>query len=276
MAVDSLAAGVIEPSPAAPPSPRGRNRVDTALTVIGEILITAGVLLGLFVVWQLFYTDVQSGREQDAVLNSLDWVEPVVGVGQANSSGEITGELTVIPLIPEELKTYSPDGAPVMAQPEHTATFATLYVPRWGSDYIKPISQGVTRRDVLDRLGIGHYPNTAMPGAVGNFAIAGHRTTYGKPFADIDLLQVGDSLVVQTEDTWYVYKVTTMDIVAPTFVQAIADNPFDPSSSASTAMITLTSCHPKFSAAQRYIVHGDLVYWAPTGHGFPSEIVESA
>lgn len=276
MAVDSLAAGVIEPAPAAPASPRGRNRVDTALTIIGEILITAGVLLGLFVVWQLFYTDVQSGREQAAVLDSLDWVEPVVGVGQANPSGEITGELTVIPLIPEELKTYSPNGAPVMGEPAHTETFATLYVPRWGSDYIKPISQGVTRRDVLDRLGIGHYPNTAMPGAVGNFAIAGHRTTYGKPFANIDLLEVGDSLVVQTEDTWYVYKVTTMDIVQPTFVQAIADNPLEPGSSANTAMITLTSCHPKYSAAQRYIVHGELLYWAPAGHGFPSEIVENA
>ncbi len=276
MAVDSLAPGVVDPG--LPASGRGgsRRRLDVALGVVGEVLITAGVLLGLFVVWQLFYTDVQSDRAQDAVLDSLEWVEPVVGVGQNTGTDDITGELTVIPLIPEELKTYSPNGAPVMAQPAHTATFATLYVPRWGQDYIKPISQGVTRRDVLDRLGIGHYPNTAMPGAVGNFAIAGHRTTYGKPFADVDLLQVGDSLVVQTEATWYVYQVTSMDIVEPTYVQAIADNPLNPGSPATTAMITLTSCHPKFSAAQRYIVHGELVYWAPTGHGFPSEIVESA
>lgn len=276
MAVDSLARGVTEPSPTSSMARQRRSRLDTTLSVVGEALITAGVLLGLFVVWQLFYTDVQSEREQDAVLDSLDWVEPVVGVGQNTGSQEITGELTVIPLIPEEFKTYSPDGAPVMAQPAHTATFATLYVPRWGNDYIKPISQGVTRRDVLDRLGIGHYPNTAMPGAVGNFAVAGHRTTYGKPFADVDLLQVGDSLVVQTEATWYVYKVTSMDIVEPTFVQAIADNPLSPGSPATTAVITLTSCHPKYSAAQRYIVHGELLYWAPTGHGFPSEIVENA
>lgn len=277
MAVDALAPGKAGSGLPATPARKPRTGLDRALGILGEILITAGVLLGLFVVWQLFYTDVQSERAQDAVLETLDWVEPVVGVAAHNTGGqEVTGEITVVPIIPEELKIYSPNGAPVLGEPGFTKTFATLYVPRWGQDYIKPISQGVTRRDVLDRLGIGHYPGTAMPGQVGNFAIAGHRTTYGKPFSNIDLLQVGDNLVVQTEQAWYVYKVTSMDIVLPTFVQAIADNPNSPGSPATAAMITLTSCHPKFSAEQRYVVHGELLYWAPTGHGFPSEIVDLA
>ena len=94
-------------------------------------------------------------------------------------------------------------------------TFGALHVPRWGYDYVKPISEGTDRARVLDPLGIGHYTNTAMPGEVGNFSIAGHRTTYGKPFTDIQDLKVGDALVVQTDTAWYVYRVTSSEIVQP-------------------------------------------------------------
>jgi sortase A len=149
-------------------------------------------------------------------------------------------------------------------------------VPRWGFDYVKPISEGTSRARVLDPLGIGHYSDTAMPGQVGNFAIAGHRTTYGKPFTDIDQLQVGDALVVQTEDAWFVYRVTDSEIVAPSYLAAIAPTPREPGVAPTAAAITLTSCHPRYSAEQRFVVYGQLEYWAPTGHGFPSEIVEGA
>ena len=81
-------------------------------------------------------------------------------------------------------------------------------MPRWGHDYQQPISEGTNREKVLNVLGIGHYSGIAMPGAVGNFAVAAHRTTYGKPFSRINELQVGDALVVRTERTWYVYRVT--------------------------------------------------------------------
>ena len=259
-----------------PSTPRKSPRVlDTTLGVLGEVLITAGLILGLYVVWQLFYTDVLSGRSQDAALDQLEWAEsvrvPAIS-GDGTDSGASPG--VEVAVIPEDLKVYSPEGAPVMSEPSEATTFAALHVPRWGYDYVKPISEGTDRARVLDKLGIGHYSDTAMPGAVGNFAIAGHRTTYGKPFTDIQALEVGDPLVVQTEDAWYVYTVTGTTIVLPTYIAAISPVPGQPGVQPTAASITLTSCHPRFSAEKRYIVYGELQYWAPTGHGFPSEIVE--
>jgi sortase A len=115
-----------------------------------------------------------------------------------------------------------------------------------------------------------------MPGEVGNFAVAGHRTTYGKPFTDIATLEVGDSLVVQTEDAWYVYTVTGSTIQAPEYIAAISPVPGKPGEQPTAASITLTTCHPRFSAEQRFIVWGELKYWAPSGNGFPSELVDQA
>ena len=257
------------PEPIAPRPPR--KGLDRTLTYAGEILITVGVLLGLFVVWQLFYTDVQSGAAQDAVLDDLEWVQPVVAHG--DSGGEVP-DIDVVQFIPSDQMHFGAAGAPIVAAPGPAETFATLRVPRWGSDYIKPISEGVGRKEVLDKLGIGHYPGTVLPGQVGNFAMAGHRTTYGKPFADADKLQVGDALVVQTADAWFVYEVTATKIVKPTDVYVIGPNPLNPGSAPTGAYITLTTCHPKYSAAQRMIIHGELKYWAPVTAGMPPELYE--
>jgi sortase A len=273
MAIDSgVPAGLDAPTASAstPGSP-SRRGVDKALTYSGEILITVGVLLGLFVVWQLFYTDVQSGRAQEAALEELAWVEPVVAHGAA---GDDITDVDVVQLIPQDQMHFTPDGAPVVPAPAVGETFATLHVPRWGAGYVKPISEGVSRRDVLDKLGIGHYPGTVMPGQVGNFAVAGHRTTYGKPFADADKLLVGDALVVQTADAWFVYEVTASKIVQPWDVYVIGPNPLNPGNAPTAASITLTTCHPKYSAAQRMIIHGELLYWAPVGVGMPPELYE--
>jgi sortase A len=152
-------------------------------------------------------------------------------------------------------------------------TFATLTVPRWEGEPAHPVSQGTDRATVLDVLGIGHYENTAMPGDVGNFALAGHRTTYSKPFYRIAELQPGDALVVGTPDTWYVYAVTSTEIVSPDQVEVIAPVPGDPQAVPTERMITLTSCHPLYSDRQRYIVHGVLKYWMPASSGTPAELM---
>lgn len=243
-----------------------RDRL-SVVGVLGELLILAGALLALFVVWQLFYTDVQGERAQREVVENLDWVEPdvVAGIDAGAPDGPAT--------IPDELKFTDVD-PPAMDYPEFVETFATMMVPRWGEDYVKPITEGVTRADVLDPLGIGHYPDTALPGQVGNFAISGHRTTYGKPFADVSELEVGDPLIIQTEDAWFVYRVEEWEIVQPSQVEVIAPNPYAPGDAPTERMITLTTCHPKFSAAERWVVHGSLEYWAPTGNGVPAELLE--
>lgn len=279
MAVDAVTLSDGAASGRPTPS-RSRAIVDAALGLAGEVLVTAGVVLALYVVWQLFYTDVQSGRTQSAVLDGIEWPEPVrvpddVAAG-TQGEDDAPPAADVVPVLPDDAKVFTPEGAPVLGDQDVRATFAALHVPRWGPDYVRPVSEGTSRAEVLDKLGIGHYEGTAMPGAVGNFAIAGHRTTYGKPFSDINTLETGDALVVQTADAWYVYRVTGSTIETPDYIAAIADVPGTPGVAPTVASITLTTCHPKFSAEKRYIVWGELEYWAPTGLGYPSELVEAS
>ncbi len=236
----------------------------TAVGVVGELLITAGVLLGLFVVWQLWWTDVVAARAQADVVRELDWVQAVPDAG--------TGAAPEPSPDPEPEDPRRHDPAPVLPEPAHATTFATLLVPRWGPDYLALVSQGTSRRDVLDVLGVGHYEGTAMPGGLGNFAVAGHRVTYGKPFNRIEELQVGDPLVVQTEAAWYVYRVTGAEVVAPRDVDVILPVPRQPSATPTTAMMTLTTCHPMYSARERYVVHAELDYWMDVADGVPEEL----
>jgi sortase A len=256
---DAAPADAKTPAHAAP----SRHRRSVAAAVvggIGELLITLGVILGLFVVWQLWWTDVVADREQARIVAELDWaVEP----------DDLLPRPTPTPT--EELIEHR-DAAPAIAEPAHATTFATLRVPRWGADYLRPISQGTTKQDVLDTLGIGHYEGTAMPGGIGNFAVAGHRVTYGKPFNRIEELQVGDALVVQTEEVWYVYRVTGALVVQPEQVEVIAPVASQPGATPTEAVMTLTTCHPMYSARERYIVHATLDYWLWTEDGIPPEI----
>src|SRR5680860_1298785 len=103
-----------EPGPDARPTARPTRRsIDHVLVLVGEILITAGVILGLFVVWQLFYTDVQSGRTQSAALDELTFPEmPRVAAGTDTGETAEPDAPELVELIPDELKVYSPNGAP--------------------------------------------------------------------------------------------------------------------------------------------------------------------
>lgn len=235
--------------------PRRGGVGNAILGVVGELLITLGLVLGLFVVWQLWWTDVEADQIQ------------------AELSQEFDRELTQSPAI---VGTPQTDAPPVDLAPLDATTFARLWVPRWGTDgdpYVRTISEGVDRATVLDVLGIGHYPDTAMPGEVGNFAIAGHRQSHGKPFYAIDQLQEGDALIVETATAWYTYRVTSSQIVLPSEVSVIAPNPINPSEPAVQPMITLTTCHPLFSTKERYVVHGVLESWIPRESGMPAELV---
>jgi sortase A len=244
------------------------------LGVVGELLITAGVLLLAFLVWQLWWTDVQGNRAQAEIVRNLDWAQaPTAAPSAAPSTGATAPTATARPVIAAPRRGEDP---PVEAEPSLLTTFATLQVPRWDGEPQRPVSEGVDKATVLDALGIGHYPGTAMPGAIGNFAMAGHRTTYAKPFNRVAELQVGDPIVVRTASTWYVYRVTSTQIVRPQDVEVIAPVPGKPGVAPTERSITLTTCHPMFSASQRFIVHGVLDYWAPVLDGVPAEIAGGA
>ncbi|HWS58734.1 MAG TPA: class E sortase [Actinotalea sp.] len=236
---------------ATPRAPVARRPLSTALGVLGEVLITLGVLLGLFLVWQLWWTDEVGARAQAAVVAELDWEPPTVAPSTA--------------ALPRR------DDAPVIAEPAFGTTFATLQVPRW-DPVERPISQGTDKSQILDALGIGHYERTAMPGGIGNFAVAGHRTTYGKPLNRVEELVLGDPLVVRTQDTWYVYRVSATQVVDPRQIEVIAPVPGDPAAVATEATMTLTTCHPMFSARERFVVHAVLDYWMPVVDGSPVEL----
>ena len=240
--------------------------------VVGELLITVGVLLFGFLVWQLWWTDVQGNRAQAEIVREVVRATPPAPTPQPS------GTPAVVIAKPRH------DEPPVMKEPAHAVTFATMQVPRWDGEPERPISQGTDRPTVLDPKGVGHYEGTAMPGGVGNFAVAGHRTTYAKPFNRIAELKKGDAVVVRTNtmdggdgtDTWYVYKVVSTQIVAPTDVAVIAPVPNEPGATPTERMMTMTTCHPMFSARERYIVHLVLDYWAPVSSGTPAELVKGA
>jgi sortase A len=246
--------------------------------VVGELLITAGVLLGLFVVWQLWWTDVIAGQAQQRIVADLGWPSalPIVPDPTSTATADPTGDPTADPTsdptsTPPPAPVQNRTPAPVIKEPRHATTFAVLFVPRWGGKAM-PISEGTTKHDVLDALGIGHYEHTAMPGAIGNFAVAGHRTTYAKPFNRVAELKVGDPIVVRTPDTWYVYRVVSTEIVKPTDLAVIAPVADHPGRVPTEATMTMTTCHPMFSGRERFIVHSVLDYWVGVSQGTPVEL----
>ena len=217
----------------------------------GELLVTLGVLVLLFAAWQLWWTDVVSNRAQTQIVDSLD-------ATFARKGAEATSAPLPANGIPDALND---EGA-----------FAVLRIPRFGDDYARPIIEG-TGRDVL-ALGVGPYVGTAGPGQVGNFALAGHRTTFGRPLHDIDRLADGDLVVVETAATVHVYEVASREIVFPSDVEVIAPVPSDAGAAPTAAVLTLTSCHPKFSATQRFVVHANLVESVPRAEWGPARLAE--
>lgn len=209
------------------------GRAAGVVGVVGEVLVTLGGLVLLFVVWQLWWTDVESDRAHAATVSSLEQ-EFAKAPGDAGAGG----------------------GGATSAALEGDA-FAVVRIPRFGADYARPLVEGTSATELAQ--GLGHYVGTAGPGEVGNFAIAGHRTTYGKPLAQIDSLRRGDEVIVETAEGESVYAVTTHEIVRPWESDVIAAVPGDPGAKPTKAMLTLTSCHPRFSAKQRWIVHAELV-----------------
>ena len=232
---------------------RAGHAVRTATGVLGELLITAGVLLLLFVAWQLWWTDVRADAAQEERTDELqqDWGDDFA---------------------PDDLPPDLGD-PPEPAVPAAGEAFAIVHVPRFGAGYQpRPVLEGIGTS--LLEEGVGHYPQTALPGAVGNVALAGHRVTYGKPFNQVAELVEGDAVVLETEDAWFTYRVTSREIVSPREVDVIAAVPGDPTAVPTQRMLTLTTCHPMFSARERYVVHAVLDGWQPRSAGEPAALTE--
>jgi sortase A len=220
---------------------------------LGELFITLGLLVLLFVSWQLWWTDVTANREQAATIQTLEREFRPPALLEHRAADPVADPLATLTKVP------------------FGQAFAIIRIPRFGADYARPVLQG-TDHDTLTQ-GIGHYSGTAFPGQVGNFAVAGHRTTYGKPFATIDLLQKGDIIVVETKARYLVYAVDRHVIVTPDQVEVIAPVPQQPGVRPKQAWLTMTACHPRYSASQRYIVFARLLKAIPRAAGLPASFM---
>lgn len=218
---------------------------------LGELLITAGLVLLLFVAYQLWWTNVEAHRAADQVADSIrdQWAHP-------HQSTAITGGGS---------KAKGPRAV------DFGKGFAFLHIPRLGRDWSVPVVQGVELSDLA--RGVGHYPETAGPGDVGNFAVAGHRATNGEPFAYLDKVRAGDSVVAETRKRWYTYVVDKTRIVAPTATWVLDPVPGKPNAEPTQRLLTLTTCNPRWASYERLIVFGHLVESRPKADGPPEVLM---
>ena len=149
------------------------------------------------------------------------------------------------------------------AEPELHKGFALIYIPRLKDKVWElPITRGVDPEDLIS--GLGHYPDNALPGEKGNFAMAGHRATYGEPLANIDQLRQDDEVIIQTAGNWYVYKLVLDEIVEPDAMWVLDENPGGiVNKTGVEEMITLTTCHPRWGSTERWIWWGVLTEVLP-------------
>jgi sortase A len=197
-------------------------RLRALLKVFGELSMTAGAVLLLFCCYLLWGTGAYTDRQQE-VLQEQVLLQP-----EPKKLGKIKLGRAV----------------------------ALIRIPKLGDEYKYAIVEGVDSAHL--REGPGHYPGTAMPGDVGNFVLSGHRTTYSAPFNRIDELKRGDDIVIDTRKARYTYRVVAKQVVLPTRMDVIEPVPQRPDVTPTRAMITLTTCHPEYSARQRLVVFGEL------------------
>ncbi|MET9294492.1 class E sortase [Streptomyces sp. NPDC003077] len=219
-----------EPSAPPPPSRRTRGRIATAVSVFGELLITIGVIMALFVVYALWWTNVLADREANEQGDQMrkQWAQQPKGPGALDTQGGI----------------------------------GFLHVPSMTGGEIL-VEKG-TDLDVLNKGVAGYYTapiKSALPqDAKGNFTLAAHRDGHGAKFHNIDKIKKGDPVVFESKDTWYVYKVyATLPETSKFNVDVLQNVPKESGKRKPGRYITLTTCTPVYTSNYRYIVWGELV-----------------
>ncbi len=192
----------------------------------GKTLIASGVLILLFVAYQLWGTGLHEARAQDDLEDSFSRITVPTTVPGAETPDTIP---------------------PTTLPPVEGAAIGRIVIPKANVD--KYIVEGVGVEDL--KKAPGHYPGTPMPGEPGNSAIAGHRTTYGAPFYDLSDLVVGDPIMVTTGVGEFRYEVIESVVVSPEAVEVL--------NSTDDNRLTLTTCNPRYSAAERLIIKAKLV-----------------
>jgi len=209
-----------------------------ALGVIGKILIGAGVVILLFAAYQVWGTSLQESHTQTALRKTF--VHDAKSTQLEKALSEAAAD--------DKLPTGPPILAPTTAAPSEGQPVGDIRIPKIGINQI--VVEGTNTQDL--RKGPGHYTGTPLPGQAGNSAIAGHRTTYGHPFYNLDGVATGDPIVLTTVQGIFVYDAVNQEVVQPNDNSVLKDSP--------GAMLTLTTCNPRFSATSRLVVVAKLVH----------------
>ncbi|MGC5028338.1 class E sortase [Micromonospora sp. DT229] len=223
------------------------SRVRTGLRFGGELLITFGLVVLLFAGYEIWGKSAIVDAHQDELSQQL-----------AQAWAPETDPTVAAPASPSASASPKP---PVQGKP-----IAGLYIPKFDKEWI--VVEGVTQKDI--RYAPGHYPDSVMPGQVGNFSVAGHRNR--ATFWRLDELRKGDPIIVQSRDEWYVYQVTENLIVKPHQVEVVAPVPGRPGAKPTKKMLTLTTCNPKFDNYERLIIHAELTRTQSKDQGRPAEL----
>lgn len=205
------------------------------LHVAGELLVTLSALIFLYLIYNAWFSNV-TAQAQTAEL-----AEEIQQIYQLHDAK---------PLSPSE-------STPVVVSGEQVSPIGLLYIPRlqdkvWGL----PIVDGVGARELS--LGVGHYISTELPGQLGNFAIAGHRATHGEPFAYFERLKTGDLVYVRTQQGWFEYQLFEQKKIKESETWVLADSPDGLEIAEGSALITLTTCDPRWNSYQRWAWWGVL------------------
>jgi sortase A len=222
---------------------------------LGEVFISVGVVMLLFVAYQLWWTNVLAGQEAGGAAKDLQeqWDS---GKGGKGSEGDKE----------RKADSFAPGEG-----------FAILYIPKL--DVRVPIAQGVSKPAVLDKGLVGHYDGKPVKSAMpwdkkGNFALAGHRNTHGEPFRYINRLVGGDEMVVETETKFYTYKMANrLPSTPPSDTGVIGPVPQQSGFKEPGRYITLTTCTPEFTSKYRLIVWGKMVEERPRSKGKPDALL---
>ena len=224
-----------------------------AARLLGEMCITLGLVMLLFVSYQLWWTNVQADVAASGARNQLE----------------------------QQFDAQAAQPAPAGQQPDASKApevfapgkgFAIIHLPKLGLDV--PIAEGTGKPQVLDKGLVGHYTGTAMPAdKAGNFALAAHRNTHGEPFRYINKLSKGDKIVVETATAYYTYEVTGgIPETPPSNVSVIQPVPKGSGYAQAGRYITLTTCTPEFTSKYRLIVFGKMVDERPRSQGKPAAL----
>lgn len=216
-----------------------------ASRALGEVFITLGVLMLLFVTYQLWWTNVMAEQEAGGATNNLqhEWDK-----GGGEKKNLVDGE-----------------------------RFGIMYIPKL--DVKAPIAEGIDKHKVLDHGMVGHYDKnsgikTAMPwDKKGNFAVAAHRNTHGEPFRYVNRLTKGDKIIVETKSSYYTYEMQSiLPQTSPSNTSVIGPVPPGSGFTGPGRYITLTTCTPEFTSTYRMIVWGKMVDERPRSKGKPDAL----